>query len=63
MTAVPDFRCDEVIVIGDDRWGAMRSRCEGNCGHDDWHFIAYDACEPPAFLMWRTPENTDDGDV
>jgi hypothetical protein len=48
--------CPGRIVIHDDRWGSMTSLCSLYKYHLGDHAIPYDACDPPARLVWPNPD-------
>lgn len=44
--------CLGTIVIHDDRMGGWTDYCQLPAAHDGEHGVAYNACEPKAWLRW-----------
>ena len=52
MKPEPLRRCAAVLILLDDRWGAMREECELDAGHDGEHSVAYTTTMPLAHMRW-----------
>ena len=48
----PDQRCDEYVILLDDRWGSIRDQCDGEAGHLGEHFVVMTASMPLARMVW-----------